>query len=314
MTGFLGSFREELGKAFVLLGEEMPDWILVTSDVGKSTKTAAFAERFPERFINVGIAEQNAVGLSAGLASVDFKVVYTAYAMFGAGRSWEIIRNFVCYPTLDVKIVCSHGGINVGKDGVTHQATEDLALMRSLPHMKVLVVADPGETEDALRLALRESGPVYVRLGRANAVKLEHTEPWEIGRWETLREGCDATIIAIGLLVERALVAAEELSRDGIECRVINARSLKPIDRALLEDVARGSGLVVTAEDHNVYGGLYSAVGEAFSGLAATPRVVPIAIQDEFAESGDGLELMDKYGLTAAAIAAAVRKGLYKRE
>jgi transketolase len=300
------SFRESLGEAFEVLGEEFPDLAIVTSDVGKSTKTAGFQKKYPERFTNAGIAEQNSIGIAAGLASVGYKALYTAYAMFAAGRPWEVIRNYICYPNLNVKIVASHGGINVGQDGVTHQATEDIAIMRALPNMKVLAVSDPGEVLEAIRTALNEPGPVYVRLGRASTGCLEHKQPWLIGHGETLRAGKDVTVFAIGLLVEKALLAADKLAQSGIECRVINMRSIKPIDQGLIFKAARETKLMVTAEDHNIYGGLFSAVSEVLAGLKDRPRLISVGIRDHFAESGNGLMLMEKYGLSESAIEKAV--------
>jgi transketolase len=300
------SFKQALSKTFKKLGEEKKDLVFITSDVGKSVNAEKFKDIYSERFVNVGIAEQNAVGIASGFASVGFDVIFFAYAMFAAGRAWEIIRNYVCYPNLNVKIIASHGGLNVGEDGVTHQATEDIAIMRVLPNMKVLVVEEPNQVYGAISKALSVKGPVYVRVGRADNGNITQSIKWDFGKSETLRVGKDATIIAVGLMVKHAMEAAESLSKKGIECRVINMRSVKPIDNRAILDAANETGLIVTAEEHNIIGGLFSAVTESLAMCGCSARVVPIALNDCFAESGNGFELMSKYGLSAIAIENAV--------
>lgn len=309
------SYRDALGHAFLKMGEEIPELMIVTADVSKSTRSVWFKEKYPERFLSVGIAEANAVGISAGIATFGIPVIFTAYSVFATEKPFEQIRNMIAYPNLNVTIAATHGGINVGQDGVTHQAVEDIALMRAVPNMKVLVVADPGETEAALRAAVNHPGPVWMRIPRADDALLHQRPPedYRIGKAEVLREGGDVTIVAIGMMVTRALEAAERLAERGVEATVINARSLKPLDEHTLLDFAGMTGALVTAEDHTCFGGLYGAVAE----LTAAARPVPVervALENTFGESGDGYELMNKYGLTTENIAekalrAVARKG-----
>lgn len=299
-------FRMTLSEVFKQLGHENKDLMFVTTDVGKSVNASAFKDVFGKRYINVGIAEQNAVGVASGLANLGFDVIFYAYAIFASGRAWEPIRNYICYPNLNVKIIATHGGLNVGEDGPTHQATEDIAIMRALPNMKVLSVDDPSQVHDALKLALATPGPVYVRLGRANLGCVEHKTPWALGKSETLRDGKDAAIIATGLMVKRSLEAAEHLAQKGIECRVINMRCLKPADTEAIASAARETGLIVTAEEHNVFGGLFSIVNDALAREGQCAKVIPVAVQDCFAESGKGTEIMTKYGLGVEDIERAI--------
>lgn len=298
-------FRVALGDTFKQLAAENPNLIFVTSDVGKSVNAVNFRDVFGKRFINVGICEQDAVGISAGFASVGFDVIFYDYAIFAAGRAWEIIRNYICYPNLNVKIVASHGGLNVGEDGATHQALEDIAIMRVLPNMAVLVVDDPSQVTDAVKAAFSIKGPVYVRTGRMNLGNSEHNVKWEIGKSEILREGKDGTIIAIGLMVRRALEAADSLSKMGIECGVINMRSIKPVDSEVVLKAAEDTGFIITTEEHNVIGGLFSTVSEIISLSGKRAVVVPVAVNDCFGESGGGIEVMNKYGLSAQSIVQA---------
>lgn len=302
-------FRAALGDAFKQLATENDNLIFVTSDVGKSVNAVNFQDVFGKRYINVGIAEQDAVGIAAGFASVGFDVIFYDYAIFASGRAWEIIRNYICYPNLNVKIVASHGGLNVGEDGATHQALEDIAIMRALPNMTVLVVDDPSQVSDALCAAFSIKGPVYVRTGRMNLGNSEHSVKWAIGKSEMLREGKDGTIIAIGLMVRRALEAADSLSKMGIECRVINMRSIKPADREVVSKAAEETGFIITAEEHNIFGGLFSTVSEIISSCGTNVKVIPVAVDDCFGESGPGVEVMNKYGLSAQSIVQAAING-----
>ena len=295
----VGNFRDELGKSFIAAGEEFPSLAVVTADVSKSTRSIEFKKRWPERFFSVGIAEANAVSIAAGIASFGHPVVFTAYGVFATEKPFEQIRNTICYPNLNVKIIATHGGISVGEDGATHQAIEDIAVMRSLPNMKVIVAADPGEVKAAVFEAIRTPGPVYVRLGRSVGGCI-HEVPdhvaYEIGKAERLRAGNDVTVIAAGIMVEQSLYAADLLEKQGVSAEVINVRSVKPIDTEMITGSAEKTGAIVTAEDHNCCGGLFGAVAEA-AALSVPVPIEYVALQDMFGESGNGKELLDKYGL-----------------
>ena len=301
----VGNFRDELGKAFVSAGEAFPELYVVTADVSKSTRSILFKERWPERFCSVGIAEADAVGVAAGISAFGHPVIFTAYGVFATEKPFEQIRNCVCYQNLNVKIVATHGGISVGEDGATHQAVEDIAAMRALPRMKVLVAADPGEVKAALFAAVRTPGPVYLRLGRSVGGVI-HTDaddvPYAVGKAEVLLDGDDVTLAAAGVMVEQALEAARILRARGIGAAVINLRSIKPMDEELLNRYAAKTGAFVTAEDHGCYGGVYGAVCETLAARRPVP-VERVALENTFGESGDGRELMRKYRLTAEEIA-----------
>ncbi len=301
------SFKNSLGEAYAKIGRENNDVVFVTSDVGKSFNAENFIGEYGQRYVNVGIAEQNAAGVSAGLASLGYRVIFAAYAMFATGRAWEIIRNYICYPNLNVKIIATHGGINVGEDGATHQATEDIAIMRSLPNMKVFVVEQPSEVYAAIELALNTPGPCYVRIPRADFGDVPSGE-WACGKGVVVKEGNDGTIIATGLMVKQALLAAYELEQEGIHCGVLNMRSIKPIDKALLTAAAKTKN-IVTCEEHNIYGGLYSSVAEVLSNYPDI-KIKAVALQDHFSESGSAIELIKKYGLSSENIRTAFKEML----
>jgi transketolase len=298
------SFKNSLGDAYGKIGKECQDVVFVTSDVGKSFNAESFIKEYGNRYVNVGIAEQNAIGVSAGLVSMGFKVIFAAYAMFATGRGWELIRNYICYPNLDVKIIATHGGINVGEDGATHQATEDIALMRSLPNMKVFVVEQPDEVYNAITLALSTPGPCYVRIPRADLGSLPSGK-WECGKGLNIVDGDDVSIIATGLMVRESLLAAQILKQEGINCRVINMRSIKPLDTKLV-DLAAKTGKIVTCEEHNIFGGLFSSVAEHLASHSDV-KIKAVALNDCFAESGSAAELMKKYKLTCDDIVRAVK-------
>ena len=305
----IGNFRDELGITFETVGERYPGLCVVTADVSKSTRSIRFKERWPERFFTVGIAEADAVGIAAGIASFNRPVIFTAYSMFATGKPFEQIRNCLCYPNLNVKIVATHGGISVGEDGVTHQMTEDIAIMRAIPNMKVLVAADPGEVQAAVLAALETPGPVYVRLGRSVGRALHEDRDlvsFKTGEAEVRRSGQDVCIMAAGIMVEQALLAAKLLAEENIEAGVVNLRSIKPLDVETVTAQARLSGAVVTAEDHNVCGGVFGAVCEVLASRCPVP-VQPVAVMDTFAESGKGDLLLAKYGLTAEEIVKKAR-------
>ena len=300
----VGNFRDELGKTFVAAGEAFPSLVVVTADVSKSTRSIQFKQRWPERFLSVGIAEANAVSIAAGISTFNRPVIFTAYGVFATEKPFEQIRNTLCYPEMNVKVVATHGGISVGEDGATHPAIEDIAIMRAIPKMKVLVAADPGEVKAAVFEAIRTPGPVYVRLGRGvgNPIHQDPDDvPYEMGKAEVLRPGNDVTLIGAGVMVERSLIAAGMLEEKGISARVINIRSVKPIDVDTITAAARETGAIVTAEDHNCFGGVFGAVSEAVALTAPVP-MERVAIENVFGESGNGEKLLEKYGLTAQAI------------
>ncbi|MCL6448702.1 MAG: transketolase family protein [Armatimonadetes bacterium] len=302
--------REAYGDALVELGRENPDVVVLDADLSKSTKTINFRKHFPERFFNLGIAEQNMLGTAAGLAAAGKIPFCSTFAVFAPGRSFDQLRNSIAYPKLNVKIGASHAGITVGEDGATHQSVEDIALVRAVPNLTVFVPADAVETKKAVMAAAEIKGPVYIRLGRA-AVPVLHGEDFvfEPGKAVVMREGGDAAIIATGVMVAEALAAAEELSREGISVRVLNIHTIKPLDTEAIISAAKETGAIVTAEEHSVIGGLGSAVAETVCEHCPVP-VYRVGIPDVFGESGKPGELMEKYGLKARHLAAAVRKAI----
>ncbi len=290
--------REAYGDALKKLAAKNPDVVVLDADLSGSTKTAEFKKVSPERFFNVGIAEQNLIGTAAGLA-ISGKIPFAStFAMFAAGRAFEIIRNTVAYPRLNVKIAATHAGLTVGEDGASHQAIEDLSLMRSIPNMTVINPADCIEAEQAVLKAAESAGPVYIRLGRASVEDIyDENYKFEIGKGVELRKGNDVSIIATGIMVQKSLKACELLEKEGIKARVINIHTLKPIDKDIIIAAAKETGAIVTAEEHSVIGGLGSAVLEVISDVYPVP-VKRIGVQDLFGESGKPDELLEKYGLT----------------
>ena len=300
--------REAYGNALAAVGAKNKNIVVLDADLSKSTKTNVFKEQFPDRFFNVGIAEQNLISVGAGLAAAGKIPFVSSFAMFATGRAFEQIRNAVCYPKLNVKVCATHAGITVGEDGATHQSLEDIACMRVLPNMTVVVPADEAETTSVIEWADNYQGPVYVRLGRAG---VDDTTPagyqFVPGKSQTLVEGADLTIIACGALVGPAVEGAKELAQAGISARVINMASIKPIDKDAIVKAAQETGAILTAEEHNVLGGLGSAVAEVVVQEAPVPMAF-VGVQDSFGESGTPKELMAKYGLTAKDIVAAAKK------
>lgn len=295
--------REGFGNALVELGKEHEDVVVLDADLAAATKTGIFKKVFPERHIDCGIAEGNMIGVAAGLAAAGKVPFASSFAMFAAGRAFEQVRNSVGYPTLNVKIGATHAGISVGEDGATHQCNEDIALMRTIPGMVVINPSDDVEARAAVKVAYEHQGPVYMRFGRL-AVPVINDNPdykFELGKGVVLREGKDVTIIATGLPVANCLEAAEMLAVDGIEAKVINIHTIKPLDEELVVAAAKETGKVVTVEEHSVIGGLGSAVCDVLSEQAPT-RVLKIGINDVFGESGPALELIKKYGLDAESI------------
>lgn len=299
--------REAYGNALAAVGAKNKNIVVLDADLSKSTKTNVFKEQFPDRFFNVGIAEQNLISVGAGLAAAGKIPFVSSFAMFATGRAFEQIRNAVCYPKLNVKVCATHAGITVGEDGATHQSLEDIACMRVLPNMTVVVPADEAETTSVIEWAAKYQGPVYVRLGRAG---VDDTTPagyqFVPGKSQTLVEGADLTIIACGALVGPAVEGAKELAQAGISARVINMASIKPIDKDAIVKAAQETGAILTAEEHNVLGGLGSAVAEVVVQEAPVPMAF-VGVQDSFGESGTPKELMAKYGLTAKDIVAAAK-------
>ena len=299
--------RASYGKVLVELGMEDPGVVVLDADLSGSTQTKKFADAFPDRFYNAGIAESNMMGMAAGLAVSGKTVFASSFAMFAAGRAYEIIRNSIAYTGANVKICATHAGLTVGEDGASHQCLEDLALMRAIPGMIVLNPADDVSARALIRAAAAFDGPAYVRLGRAAVpVLYEEGTTFEIGKAVRLREGKDACVIATGIMVDKAMQAAEILASEGVAVRVVDMHTLKPLDEAEVLSAAKECGRIVTAEEHSVIGGLGSAVAEAVCGKAPCP-VKRIGVQDEFGQSGKPDELLKAYGLTAEDIAAAVR-------
>lgn len=300
--------RESYGNALVELGQENPNVVVLDADLAAATKTGMFKKAFPERHIDCGIAECNMIGIAAGLAAAGMTPFASSFAMFAAGRAFEQVRNSVGYPHLNVKIGATHGGISVGEDGATHQCCEDIALMRTIPGMTVIVPSDDIEAKAAVKAAAVMEGPVYMRFGRL-AVPVINDEDYkfEIGKGKVLREGTDVAIIANGLCVAESLDAAEKLAAEGINAQVINMATVKPLDTELVLEAAKATGKVVTVEEHSVIGGLGSAVCDVLSEQLPTP-VLKIGVNDVFGHSGPAVELIKEFGLDGDSIAAKVKE------
>ncbi|MHB8050047.1 MAG: transketolase family protein [Coriobacteriia bacterium] len=306
--------REAYGATLIELAKEGVPVVAVDADLSGSTTTAKFGAAYPDRLINVGIAEQNMIGTAAGLA-VEGKIAFTgSFAVFATGRAYDQIRNTVCYSNLNVKVAPTHSGITVGPDGGSHQMLEDIALMRVLPGMRVLVPADAVAARAAIRVAATTPGPFYVRLGRA-AVPVIYDDDYvfELGQARVLREGTHVTLAACGVMVEQALAAAEELELEGIHAEVLDVSTIKPLDAATIVASALKTGAVVTCEEHSIIGGLGSAVAEVLGENAPVP-LARVGVRDVFGTSGEPAELMAHFGLTGADIAAAAREILARRQ
>jgi len=298
------------GEGLVLVGEKNPEVVALGADITASTCVDQFKNRFPDRFISIGIAEQNMIGIAAGL-SLAGKIPYaTNYGVFLSGRAWDQLRTTVCYSNLNVKLGGAHGGISVGPDGATHQALEEISIMRCLPNMKVIVPADSNETRKAALAAAEVYGPVYIRFGREATPSITKEEtPFELGKAYCVRDGSDVAVIACGVMVYESLVAAEALAKEGIDTMVINNHTVKPLDKQTLIEAAVKTGAVVTAEEHQVAGGMGSAVLELLAQYAPVPARM-IGVNDRFGESGDPDVLMKAFGLKSENIAQAVRETL----
>ena len=310
--------RAAYGKALVEFADQEPNLVVLDADLSGSTMTKDFGTAHPDRFFDMGIAEANMVGVAAGLATCGKKPFVNSFAMFAAGRAWEQVRNSVAYPGLNVKVVGSHGGLSVGEDGATHQCIEDLAIMRAIPNMTVLCPCDGHEMHQAVQALLAYDGPAYMRLGRLAVETVTDQIPdyrFEIGKGVLLREGSDVTVVAVGMMVQMALQAAEQLEQEGISVRVIDMHTIKPLDTEILLTAARETGCIVTTEEANVLGGLGRAVAESLSTTCPVP-VIRHGVEDVFGRSGAAQQVLEAYGLTAAGIvdkineAFAIKKAL----
>ena len=305
--------RESFGEALTMLAETNPDIVVLDADLAEATKTCIFEKKYPERFIDCGIAESNMIGIAAGLATCGKIPFAASFAMFSAGRAFEQVRNSVGYPHLNVKIAGSHAGISTGEDGATHQCCEDIALMRTIPGMVVLNPADHYEMLAAVKAAAQHNGPVYIRLGRLAVESVNNNDDYqfEIGKGITLRQGEDITVIATGLMVGEALKAVDSLAAQGVRARLIDMHTIKPLDEELVLKAARETGRIVTVEEHNIIGGLGEAVAACVAESCPVP-VTRIGVNDVFGHSGPAVDLLKEFGLCAENIEATVKKVLGK--
>ncbi|MCM8786867.1 MAG: transketolase family protein [Candidatus Omnitrophica bacterium] len=301
--------RDIYGKTLVELGKHDPKIVVLDADLSTSTRTSLFAKEFPERFLNFGVAEQNMFATAAGLASCDKIVFVSTFAMFATARALDQIRNTICYNNFNVKIVATHSGITVGEDGSSHQALEDINFLRAIPNMKIIIPADAWETKDAVISAYKNYGPFYIRLGRAKVTTLPYKEKFVLGKGYIVKKGKDIAILACGIMVYEALCASKILEEKGISATVANIHTLKPIDEDLLIELAKTHSFIVTCEEHQVIGGLYSAVCEVLSNKFPT-RIERIGVEDKFGQSGKPEELLECYGLSANCIAKKVQQYL----
>lgn len=306
--------REAYGKALVELGETNDKVLVLDADLAAATKTGMFKKAFPEKFIDVGIAESNLMGVAAGLAATGHIVFASSFAMFAAGRAFEQVRNSIAYTHLNVKIGATHAGISVGEDGASHQCCEDIALMRSIPGMVILNPADDIEARACVMAAAAHEGPVYMRFGRLAVPRVfDESYQFEIGKGSVLIEGSDVTIVATGLMVNEALEAAKLLKNEGISARVVDMATIKPIDREILIDSAKKTGAIVTAEEHNVLGGLGGAVAEVICETVPVP-VLRVGVEDIFGKSGPAVELLHIFGLDAAHIVEKAKQAVAMKQ
>lgn len=303
--------RESYGTVLCELAEEYENLVVLDADLAAATKTGMFKKKYPERFFDCGIAEANMMGVAAGLSATGKIPFASTFAMFAAGRAFEIVRNSIGYPHLNVKIGATHAGISVGEDGATHQCNEDIALMRTIPGMTIINPADDVEARAAVKAALDYVGPVYMRFGRL-AVPVfndEKTYKFEMGKGIVLKDGKDVTIVATGLMVNEAIQAGKQLEAEGISARIVNIHTIKPLDKELICKCAEETGLIVTAEEHSIIGGLGSAVAEAVTECCPV-SVVKIGVNDEFGHSGPAVELLKEFGLSAENIVAKTKEAL----
>ena len=306
--------REAYGNALAELGAIYPDVVVLDADLAAATKTGVFKKKFPERFFDCGIAEANMMGVAAGLATTGKIPFASTFAMFAAGRAFDQVRNSIGYPHLNVKIGATHAGLTVGEDGASHQCNEDIALMRTIPGMVILNPSDAIETRAAVEAAIKHEGPVYLRFGRypVSVINDSPSYNFEIGKGIQMADGTDVTIVATGLMVEQALIARDKLAEEGISAAVINIHTIKPIDREILIAAAQQTGAIVTAEEHNVIGGLGSAVCETLAGICPVP-VVRFGMNDEFGKSGAAKDLIEAYRFNADGIVDKVKEVLHMK-
>lgn len=307
--------RESYGETLRDLAEEYKNLVVLDADLAAATKTGIFKKAYPERFFDCGIAEANMMGVAAGLASCGKIPFASTFAMFAAGRAFEIVRNSIGYPHLNVKIGATHAGISVGEDGATHQCNEDIALMRTIPGMTIINPCDDVEARAAVKAALDFNGPVYMRFGRLAVpiINDRETYKFELGKGVTMRDGNDVTIVATGLMVNEAMQASETLAGDGISARVVNIHTIKPLDKELICKCARETGVIVTAEEHSVIGGLGSAVAETVTECCPVP-VVKIGVNDVYGHSGPAVDLLKEFGLSAENIVKTVKEAVKLRK
>ena len=293
--------RDVYGKTLIELGKENKDIVVLDADLSSSTRTSLFAKEFPERFFNFGVAEQNMMASSAGFASCGKTVFVSTFAIFASGRAWDQVRNTVCYNNFNVKIVATHAGISVGPDGASHQALEDIALMRVIPNMNIIAPCDGPQTRDAVLAAAKTKGPFYIRLGRPKVPTIENKGAFVLGKAQVITEGKDVAIFACGIMVAEALVAVNNLLAKGIKARLINMHTIRPIDREAIIKAAQETRGIVVCEEHTVVGGLASSVQEVVSESAPT-KVLSIGIKNRFGQSGEPADLLKEYKLTSSDI------------
>ena len=305
--------RESYGEALTELAEKYPNLVVLDADLAAATKTGIFKKKYPSRFFDCGIAEANMMGVASGLATSGFIPFASTFAMFAAGRAFEIVRNSIGYPHTNVKIGATHAGISVGEDGATHQCNEDIALMRTIPEMVIINPADDVEARQAVESAILHDGPVYMRFGRLAVpiINDKDTYKFELGKGVTLKDGNDVTIVATGLMVNESLMACDMLKKDGINARVVNIHTIKPIDKDLICKCAEDTGLIITDEEHSIIGGLGSAVSEVVSENYPVP-VVKIGVNDVFGHSGPAVDLLKEFGLSAENIYNTTKSAIEK--
>ncbi len=301
--------RDVYGETLVKLGSLNKNIVVLDADLSSSTRTNLFAKKFPDRFFNFGVAEQNMMAAAAGLASCGKTVFLSTFAVFAAGRAWDQMRVSISYNNFNVKIVATHAGITVGPDGASHQALEDIALMRVLANMNIIVPGDGPQTEDAIMAAANNSGPYYIRLGRSKVPTIENKGEFKFGRAQLLTEGNDVTIIACGMMVAQALVAVKNLAAKGIKARLINMHTIRPIDREIILKCARETKLIVACEEHNIFGGLASSIDEVVAENFPV-KVMRIGVRNRFGQSGESEELLKEYNLNSIDIEQAVLSNL----
>ena len=299
--------RDVYGKTLVELGAKDKCIVVLDADLSGSTRTSLFKREFPERFLNFGVAAQNMIATASGLASCGKTVFASTFAMFATGRAWDQLRNSVCYSNLNVKLVATHAGVTVGPDGATHQALEDIALMRVIPNMTVIVPCDGPQTKDAIKEAIKVKGPVYVRLGRSKVATVEGLGDFKLGKVDVLREGQDIAIFSCGIMTGEALSACEELQKQGVSCTLVNVHTIKPLDVDNIEKIARKNKLIIVCEEHSTIGGLGCAIEEVIAQKGLGVLVARIGVHNRFGQSGDSKDLLREYKLQASDIVAVAK-------